>query len=243
MKQFSVLSFYILLFSTLLFGCKKDIEEIPEEQLPVFGTCEQVNPEGNISLSGSNNGILTYNTSGGGKIVIDPAGSITITHNDYPGFKLEFWGDAGPLGIPLNSANHENLNGKHIKDRIDVRRTIIFPDGAKITTLASGFAGPLTSISIYDGEESHYINTNCNYIYKLEHSSTNAAIAKQLDDSEPDGETGIFEFTETGLLFLNIYTEDIAGQKVEKRVPLGVLFKDDPNRVDDYYDDPRYEHT
>jgi len=77
----------------------------------------------------------------------------------------------------------------------------------------------------------------------LEYSSANSDYTKQLDDTEADGETCTFEFTETGVLFLNIYTEDVVGQKVEKRVPLGEIFNSDPTRINDYYDDPRLSRT
>jgi len=45
------------------------------------------------------------------------------------------------------------------------------------------------------------------------------------------------------VLFLNIYTEDVVGQKVEKRVPLGEIFKNEPTTTHDYYDDPRLSRT
>ncbi len=239
MKQFSLLPFYVLLFSTLLFGCKKDNEEIPEEEFPVFGTCETVNPAGNISLSGTNNGIFTYITSGGGKIEFTTETHVfNFTHADYPIFTIQFWG--GVNGTNVFSAAHESLNGKHIKDKQGDRRSIIFPDGAKLTIVCANNFGALLWASIYDGNECHHINLTCN---NLEYSSANSAYTKQLDEAEADGETCTFEFTETGLFFLNIYSEDVAGQKVENRVPLGELFKDKPNTVRDHYDDPRFEHT
>ena len=52
---------------------------------------------------------------------------------------------------------------------------------------------------------------------------------------EPDGEAGGFEFTSTGLLFVNFYTEDVQGQKINSRVPLGEIFRATPNQVVDYY--------
>lgn len=116
-----------------------------------------------------------------------------------------------------------------------------FPDGAKITLISNGYAGPPVSIRIYEGNESHHINPACNNT--LEYSGTDAAITKLLDEAEADGETGTFEFTATGLVYVNIYTENIPGNKTENRVLLGEIFKEDPNNVYDYYDDPRLGHT
>jgi hypothetical protein len=232
------LALFFMTIACVFLSCKKEKDD--GEKPPVLGTCQSVMPKGHLTQTGT--GTFIFKTNNGGSIEISSM-SITLKHDTYPGFKLEFWGDAGPAGHPLNSANHENLNGKHIKDRINLRRTIIFPDGTKITTLASGYAGPPISISIYDGAESHYINANCNYVNTLEHSSTNTAIAKLLDDAEPDGETSTFEFTAMGLVWVNIYTEDVAGNKVMNRVLLGELNRSNPNQVIDHYDDPRLGHT
>ncbi len=224
--------FYIML--TLVFiisACKKD-DEVPEEEYPVFGTCEPVTANGNLSISESN--VITYTTSGGGKIVADPASYLTITHKDYPGFDIVFWGTSTVNGEPKNSGNHESLKGKRVKDRVADRRTIIFPDGAKITMVADGRFGQMLSISIFDGKQCHVFNPTCN---TLEYSSANSPFVKQIDDAEADGETGTFEFTNTGLLYANIYTESIAGQKIETRVPIGEMFRDKPNTVNDYWTD------
>lgn len=232
-----ILSFSSLLGLALLFAaCKKDKEET--EKLPVFGTCEPVTAKGHLSLA-SPAGPYTFKTSGGINIVIDPTTHMTITHDDYPAFKLELWG----LSDITNRlcGNHESLNGKHVKDRSGTRRTILFPDGAKMTMFADGaYANPLLSISIYDGAESHYLNMTC---LTLEYSSINAEIAQQLDNAEADGETATVEFSATGALFVNIYTENVAGDKVMNRVPLAELIWAEPSTVRDHYDDPRMGHT
>lgn len=227
------ISYSLLALLLFVSACKKDNKEITEEEYPVFGTCKPVTASGSssLSLSGSN-AIFTFETSGGGKIVIDPEKSLIISHKDYPGFQITFWGSTDANGQEKISGGHENLNGKHIKDRRTDRRTIIFPEGTKITMAAVGKTGQMLSISIYDGNQFHRFNPTCN---TLEYSSVNSPFTKQLDDAEADGETGTFEFTQTGLLYLNIYTEDVAGQKVEKRIPIGEIYRDQPNRVDDYY--------
>ena len=165
---------------------------------------------------------------------------ITITHKDYVNFKIELWGSDDLSGETFYSGNHENLNGKHIKDRIGNRRSIIFPDGAKVTMISTGIYNPLVSVSIHEDNAYHHLNFSC---MTLEYGSANSKIAQRLDDAEADGETGTFEITATGLLFYNIYIENTPGNKKEEKVPLGELFKDEPKKVNDYYDDPRLKHT
>jgi hypothetical protein len=221
-----------------LTACHKDADE-PQKEEPEFeiGSCQGVAPGGHLTVSGST---YSYKTSGGGKIDIDLEEAITITHDDYTNFTIEFWGDTLVNGEHRTSGNHENLNGKHVKDRIGSRRTVIFPDGAKITFEADGRVGPIKWISIYDGAESHHINATCN---TLEESLNSATVAQRLDDAEADGETGTFEITETGLLFKNIYSEDTPGNKVENVQPIGELDRENPNRVIDYFDDSDLGHT
>jgi hypothetical protein len=233
---FAFLSLVFLAFS----ACKKSKNECGE--LPAFGICNKVAAAGNLSQTTAA-GSFVYKTNGGGTITITEQNSIVITHDNYPGFKLEYWGDAGVAGHPLNSANHENLNGKHIKDRVGSRRTIIFPDGTKITTVAAGEVGAPISISIYEGAQAHHINANCNYLNVVEYSAVKDCMTKQLDDAEADGETATFEFVPTGLLYVNIYTEVTPGNKVMNRVPLGEIERNNPTLVRDYYDDLRLGHT
>lgn len=232
-----------LLFMAASFSACKEEEDDPcaGTQLPVLGTCEEVTPTGNLVYIDSTDSYV-FTTHGGGKILIDSVFIIQIRHNDYPNFKIEFWGNASQTAEPFNSVYHENLNGKHIKDRIDsTHRTIVFPDGAKITMVTNGATKRLRSVSIYDNGESHVFNVPCN---KLEHSITSdECVAKALDDAERDGEAGSFEITETGLLYFNTYTEDVAGEKTENRYNLGEIFRDNPNQVNDWYDDPRLAHT
>lgn len=228
--------FILLLFLT---ACHKDKESAKEEDLSE--SCKPVVPAGRLS---HDPGTDTYNfrSTGGGRIKIALGAdlslrAVTINHDDYPGFKIELWGIADDDKL---SANHENLNGKHIKDRIGTRRSIIFPDGTKITMVAEGLYERLLSISIYDGDESHRINGVCN---TLEHSSTSRSMALKLDSEEADGETGGFELTETGLTFFNQYTEEMPGTHLMNYEVLGTLEINNPTQVNDYYDDPRLGHT
>ena len=239
MKLFKLTAFITFILSLFFSACKKDEKVDDNDLLPVFGTCKPVPTTGNMSQSVADN-TFTYLTSGGGKIFIDH-GTIAISHKDYENFKIELWGlsNVGD-GSSTNYGTHENLNGKHIKDRTGSRRTIIFPDGAKLTMVALGIVAPLVSISIRDGNAYSYINYRC---MTLEYCSSNSKYAQRLDDAEADGETRTFIKTATGVLFNNIYTEDTPGNKIEKLVPLGELFKDEPKKVYDYYDDPRLNNT
>jgi hypothetical protein len=216
----------------LVTGCDKD-EKIPEPY-PMLGTCQAVNPVGKLNITNADNKYFVYETHGGGKMVYNLHGFI-FTFGNYPYLKVELWG-----GFDAFSAIHENLNGKHIKDRWGNRRSFIFPDGAKITMVYAEDYEALLSVSIYEGNEIHHINVACNTV---EYSSTNSPFVKQVDDAEPDGETATIESIEAGVLFLNIYTEDVAGQKVEERVLLGETYRDNINDVRDFYDDPRLDHT
>jgi|JI102314A1RNA_FD_contig_51_1218812_length_1341_multi_4_in_0_out_0_2 hypothetical protein len=229
----------ISFFIAILCGCKKEQQQ-PEDE-PTVSIPTSVEAKGDLTTSG-NNGPFIFRTNGGGTITIQLTGStqsIIINHDSFPLFKLEFW---GVDDFDILCGNHENINGKHIKARLNTRRTIVFPDGAKIT-MSSGpgtYYEPLVTISIYDLEESHRINATTR---TLVHSSTDAIIAQQYDEAEADGEAGGFVFTETGLLVFNDYMEDTPGNIILDHYDLGEIYFDIPNTVTDYYDDPRFGHT
>ncbi len=226
----------LFFFVFILAACNKDKEE--KDDLPVLGTCRAVTPSGRLSYS-AETGIYTFSTNGRGIIRIDLNGVVSLKHNNYAGFEIQLWGDR--ISSTVNF-EHENLNGKHIKDWQAGRRSIIFPDGAKITlSNEAGYRSPSKSISIYDGSEVHRFNTTCAV---LEYSSGTARdIARRLDELEADGETGAFELTDTGLLFFNMYDEKSPGNKEEGRYNLGEIFRNEPNQINDYFDDPRIGHT
>ncbi len=224
-----------IFFSFVLVGCNKK-NECDGTTLPQTGTCTPVALSGHLTQNGDT---LTYRTSGGGIVVIEPF-FMKIHHDNYSEFKYEFWGGDSVNGQPEFSFRHENLNGKHIKDRLGKNRTIVFPDGAKVTVAAIDTFRQVLSITIYDGAECHRINFTC---HKVEYSSTNLCISQGLDNAEADGEASSFEITSTGLLFFNSYTEDTPGNKVENRYNLGELTLGLPNNVRDWFDDPRLGHT
>ena len=214
----------------MMVSCKKEKS--------VKNNCTSVTPTGNLVVLSPDE--YSFKTSGGAIISISLIKGIQIKHEAYSNLKLELWGETEVNGKTRNSANHETLNGKHIKDRIGTRRTIIFPDGAKITMVTESKYGPLLSVTIIDGAEVHRINANCSMV---EQSEINQGLAKQIDDAEPDGETGTIEITATGLLFVNTYTEETPGKKLLERIVLGELFLNNLNHVKDYYDDPNLGHT
>lgn len=231
---------YLLVVAGLLLlssACSKKTTK--EETLPELGQCKAVPLSSRLNYNSATSE-YTYTTSGGGKISLSLSSGVKIGHQDYEGFSIELWGSLTTSSGIKSSANHENLNGKHIKDRFGNRRTIVFPDGARLTIITKGEYEEMISLSIYDGIESHHVNLVCNTV---EYSGQSAFISKSLDEAEADGETATFEITATGLLFYNIYREDVPGNKVYERVMLGELSRSQPNMVDDYFDDPRLGHT
>ncbi|WP_353129636.1 hypothetical protein [Parapedobacter pyrenivorans] len=228
----------ILLCTT---ACKKDKED-SGNQLPALGTCKSVAPR--LGLTQVEEGTYQFRSAGGATIRIERKSKesldIILGFESYPNFTYEFWGDADPGD--LGPASHENLNGKHIKDRVGTNRTVIFPDGTKMTYVSTApwYRGGVTAISIYDGATVQHLNMTC---FTLEYSAADDVFAKQLDATQPDGETSAFELTETGLIFYNTYMEDTPGNKVYERVDIGSLAKDSPKQVNDFYDDERLGHT
>lgn len=228
----------VLCCISLLVSCKKD----KPSALPDLGSCVAVATGNGLRML--EEGVYQFQSIGGAVITLERHSReslvIQISDKAYTNFQYEFWGDANPG--ELSPSSHENLNGKHMKDRVSANRSIIFPDGTKITMVASApwHMGGTTAITIYDKAVVHHFNMTC---YTLEYNSENAEIAKLLDDEQPDGETSTYEITETGLIFYNIYTEDSAGNKVWERVEIGTLSRDNPKQVNDLYDDPRLQHT
>ncbi len=240
--------FWLIPVLVLMISCKKT-ETVTDEDIPapVLGTCAEVPASGTLQNPGT--GKYTYRTGGGGTITVDGTNNIKFTYDAYPNFNYELWGLVTVAGQIKLAGSRENLNGKHLKDRHGNRRTIIFPDGTKFTLIASGENWEIMSISIYEGLGSHHINIVCG---KIEHSIINSSsLAKEMDEAEADGETSTFQVLfdwgggqgPSGLEFYNIYREDVPGNKQMNKQMLGTLHADNPNQVNDYYDDPRLGHT
>lgn len=220
-----------ILISAVFAGCKKDEDSIAPNSgnlKPIVKLVETVNGQS-----------FEYEINEGPKIVVS-SNAITFTHKKYDGFRLVFFSNLNANNENTLFFNEEYLNGKHIKNRLDSVRTLVFQDGTKITLNTEGENGKLKSISFYSNSNSHVVIVNTSLI---SFTSNMGSIANQMDANEPDGETSIVEINSTGLIWDNIYTEDIVGEKVMKRVKLGELIKSSPNQVNDYFDDPRLAAT
>lgn len=213
-----------------LFSCKKDSAPKP---------CETKVISGKLSLTCDN--VYEYRTTGGGLIRINmDKTQIIISHSAYEIFKIEFWGEVLPGSQNVVNFNHENLNGKHIKDRLLATRTLVFPDGTKLTMASTGMDQQVHTISIYEGKESHQFDFATKTVKQ---SSQDLAKAQQLDNAEADGEAASFTMDAQGLEFYNFYNETTPGNKVQNRVTLGKIIRNEPHTVNDYFDDPRLNHT
>ena len=187
-------------------------------------------------------GRLTRPVPEGPYILTTPAGWIiqsnatTLTISSPAGPKYELWGAGG----------HENLRGKHLKDMLGTRRSILLPGDTMVTvtltTQAMTYpAGTIHLISIYDGDQSHRLNIQTGAV-EMSATATRAGEA-----AEADGETGRIWDTGAGLFFENLYDKPNPGNGAplpQTAVPLGRTFGPaNPNQVNDYYDDPRVGHT
>ena len=154
---------------------------------------------------------------------------------------------------------HENLNGKHVKDWLDDRCSLLLDDGTKITMHADGPHGVVSKMSIYDGPNSFEINNDHNNVVE---ASTDLAVGQQRDEADADGETAYGSFVPNNtpgaigyLDYRNIYTQNEPGPAPQcvadpvdpscVDVPLGTTgdFYLNPNQVNDLYDDTRLGHT
>lgn len=232
---FAFISFLVLI------ACKKEKTET-ELSFPKLDTCEAAVAQSGLNITGDS--LYIYTSSGGAVIQILRTSmeilEINLKYIPFENFKYTFWGD-GNTGT-LSPASHENLNGKHVKDRFGVNRSVIFPDGTKMTYVSTGAwnYGGITAITLYDGDKVHHFNMTCN---ELEYSGSHPSFSKYLDENQADGETSSFEITGHQLVFFNIYDEDKIGEKIYKRVNIGIVYKDEINRVDDLFDDERLPHT
>ncbi|RYY53744.1 MAG: hypothetical protein EOO09_16950 [Chitinophagaceae bacterium] len=220
----------LLLISAMVFSCKKDNSPGPCETVTVMG-----------KLTRRCDSVYEFRTSGGGSIEIDMyKGQVIVRHADYSALSIEFWGGLINGNTKTNNFLHENLRGKHVKDKLLPTRTLIFPDGAKITMVATSMDTEAQTISIYDGNESHQFDFAAKTV---KHSSLDGAKARQLDAAEADGETASFSIDSDGVEFYNIYHEVTPGNKIDGRVMIGSLDRTRETQVNDYFDDPRLSHT
>jgi hypothetical protein len=224
--KFSGLKMAIIALTLFFTSCEKEsIEQ----------NCKTVEIKGKLTHNESVN-TYQYKTSGGWVVDISFTDKITFSHPNYPGNGLEL---SSAPGGSFTTAREEIFNGTHIKNRHGSRRSIILPDGAKVTIAANSEEGDLSWVSIYEGNESHRINVICG----VDHSSLDYEEAQQFDNSEADGETGTLSLTIIFIQFINLYSEKTLTDKIMYREQLAQAKFATPSEVTDYYDDPRLPNT
>ncbi len=193
--------------------------------------------------------LIEYVTRSGLWTIMVDKHTVTVTrHRACLSSTVQMWGHP-----------HENFNGKHIKDWLTDRRSLLLDDGTKITMHADGPHGVIHKMSIYDGPNSVEIDNENNLVL---HQSTDPAVAQQLDEEEADGETGYANFVPNDspgafghMVYRNIYTQDDPGPAPQclenpadascEEVPLGTSgdWYQNPGQINDLYDDTRLGHT
>lgn len=172
----------------------------------------------------------------------------TVTLRSPDNFvRIEVWGVGNPEGDPISATAHENLNGKHIKDLLHQRRTILLPDGVIVTMGVTPPMAGVRTVNVYDHDAAWRFDAVDNSLTATAASPEEAA---SWEAAEANGETSEVVFTDVGgVRWDNIYEEgeSEAGEplpRVEARVPLGETFgPNEPTRVNDYYDDLRLGHS
>ncbi len=136
---------------------------------------------------------IEYTTSGGFRVTInghnvtitDPSGKTRVVHSGDP---------------------HEYVNGRHIKDWNGKQRSILLPDGTKITMSATGPHGVITHTSIYDGDQNIQINNNGN---RITHRSFDPWDTRTREYWQYDGETAaIVPNWGGGMDYVDVYNQD-----------------------------------
>jgi hypothetical protein len=203
-------------------------------------SCSATAPTGRLEFIPADNA-YRYTTSGGWTVTVVGVGQVVIVNPMYGvgGTKVEFWG--GIDGTGVFNFGHENMNGKHIKDRVGDQRTIHTLDGAIITLNANPNLG---RISIYDHDETH----------RLERVGETVVVSRSCnlpffeEELESDGEASGFLIDAQGYLWQNLYDQGTEpngapGPKIPNVRPLGRVNDQLPGNIQDYYDDPRLGHT
>lgn len=214
-------------------GCRPNNQCFP----PQYGTG---NPGGCLEQEGKGKPI-NYTTSGGWKvqvngdkvIITDPTGKQKVEHSGDP---------------------HEYVNGKHVKDWEGKQRSILLPDGTKITMSADAPDGLVKKTSIYDGDQNVQIQNEGN---KVTSRSFNPYDTRMRESHQYDGETARISYNgEGGINYNNLYTQDenFGLRSNHKDIatttnprwwqrPFMPFWGAGQQKVHDHYDDPRMAHT
>lgn len=148
-------------------------------------------PQGQLTQEGEGKPI-TYTTSGGWQVTVD--------HD-----KVIAKDPSGQHNITWSGDPHEYVDGKHVKDWDGKERTMILPDGTKITAEATAANGLIQNTSIYDGNRNVQIDNNQN---SVTHTSANPWDTRSREAWQPDGETAMVSLDRCGLGYTDVYTQD-----------------------------------
>lgn len=224
-------------------------------------TCfERAPKDCTASATGGDGAPFTFRTRDCWTVKLDQQ-TITVTDPFGTG-TYEAWGESSSGGTA-----HENLNGKHIKDFDGTRRTVLL-GRATLTMRTDLDAGGVVTTFLYDGEVGWGIDNTSN-TFKAELVGASEVAAAEA--AEADGETALLSATSPGcgIRADNVYYEEegedgtpaprhaamsvylengrtpvSCDQASEDYVPLGYTpGEDNPNQVNDCYDDPRLAHT
>ena len=214
----------------------------PPPPPPPALSCASTVPTGRLTQSGGAGAPFIYTTSAGWTITIAKAQFITAVYA-AGNISFESWGSAGGVGNAfLTGAQHENINGTHIKDWLAPHRTILLPGGVKLTMSAfehpiAPNVYPVTTVSIYDGNETHRIDAqNHQVVYSC-------AIANFEEPEEYDGEAAQIVAESRGWFFEQRYSQAASTTGTPSRLvpmvyPLARTYTDNPGQVNDYYSGP-----
>ncbi len=157
-----------------------------------------------------------------------------------------------PATAKMDFDIREFLNGKHIKNFDGTVRTVLLPDGSKITMESDAATVTIKATSIYDAGQSHEIGNAGNVV---RHSCVNATVATQRDTAQADGETAVLwnprapAAAAGNLLYMDIYVEQTGTGGVVSRTYNPYYLGEtgdpvtNPTQVIDFYDDPRLAAT
>jgi hypothetical protein len=184
---------------------------------------------------------INYTTSGGWRVQVN-------------GDKVIITDPTGKQKIENSGDPHEYVDGKHVKDWEGKQRSIVLPDGTKVTMSAPAANGVIEHTSIYDGDQNVQIQNKGNEVTSR---SFDPYDTRMREAYQYDGETARVSYNrDGGINYTNLYTQDenfgmhsnykeIASTNDPKwwERPLMPFFGAGQQRVHDYYNDPRLLFT
>lgn len=162
----------------------------PRQDIQGNNTCGVNN--GQLIQEGGEGKPIGYTTRGGWNVSID-------------GHKIVMTDPSGQHKIEHSGDPHEYLNGKHVKDWQGKDRTVILPDGTKITMNADSPQGLVKGLSIYDGDRNIQVDNLAN---KITSQSNNGYETRAKEAWQADGETAMVSYGRDGINYSNLYNQD-----------------------------------